>query len=89
MSESNHGLPETGPISIPVVLPPYWQQSLASAPPAQTSGTHMAGLIPDDVEEPTFVLRGNKLKCPVCGDTSSTRRKYIDHYRRRHGSNTG
>lgn len=86
MSDSSRGLPETGPISIPVVLPPHWQSKLYSSVPEQTSGADMAGLIPDDVEEPTFVLRGNKLKCPVCGDTSSTRQKYIAHYRRRHAT---
>ena len=87
MSESPHFLPETGPIILPVILPPEWQRRISTGGLAQQSGTEMsmAGLIPDGVEEPEFVLRGNKLRCRRCGEKLSTREKYINHYRRHHG----
>jgi len=87
MSESPHSLPETGPIILPVLLPAAWQQRLSTGGQAQRSGTPMAdaGLIPADVDEPEFVLHGNKLRCTRCGEKCSTREKYINHYRRHHG----
>lgn len=87
MYESPHSPPETGPISLPVLLPAEWQRRLSTGGQAQQSGTPMAdaGLIPEDVDEPEFVIRGNKLRCRRCGDKYSTREKYINHYRRSHG----
>jgi len=84
MSESRHGLPETGPILLPVQLPAGWEHSLSSGSPHQVAGQSMVGLLPAGVDEPEFILRGNKLRCVRCGTTTKTRAKYIAHFQRRH-----
>lgn len=41
-------------------------------------------LLPDDVPEPQYIARRNKVRCPWCGTDCKTRRKYIEHFKRRH-----
>lgn len=43
-----------------------------------------SGLLPEGVEEPKYILRGNKVKCPVEGRVFSTRAMYVSHYQDRH-----
>jgi hypothetical protein len=43
-----------------------------------------SGLLPEGVEEPKYVLRGNKVQCPVEGRTFSTRAMYVNHFEKRH-----
>jgi hypothetical protein len=43
-----------------------------------------SGLLPDGVEEPDYVLRGNKVKCRRDGRTFSTRAMYVNHFKKRH-----
>ena len=62
----------TGPTTIPVV-------DLVPKP-----ATEAIVLLPANVPEPEYVARGNKVKCLWCGARYKTRRKYTDHYIRRH-----
>lgn len=41
-------------------------------------------LVPDHVPEPEYIARGNKVACTWCGTKLKTRRKYINHFNRRH-----
>lgn len=84
MSESKPGPPETDPIILPVLLPAEWSKNLGTVSHPQTSGAPMTGLLPWGVDEPEFILRGNKLRCTKCGTDSSSRAKYVRHFLRRH-----
>lgn len=43
-------------------------------------------LIPINVPEPEYIIRGNKVKCPWCPHKFKTRTKYISHFVRSHES---
>lgn len=42
-------------------------------------------LVPEDIPEPEYIIRRNKVRCRWCGKDSSTRAIYIAHFRRHHG----
>lgn len=45
-----------------------------------------SGLMPEGVDEPDYVLRGNKVKCLRCGTALKTRAKYVAHFLRSHNA---
>lgn len=75
-SNSSPKKPRTSP-------PKSGQQTLSQAiSPAAPSHSL---LIPEDVAEPEYIIRRNKVRCRWCGKDSSTRAIYIAHFRRHHG----
>lgn len=63
----------TGPIFVPLV----------DSVPLRASDA-VSGILPDHVAEPIYILRGNKVRCSWCGATYKTRKKYTDHFEKRH-----
>ena len=57
---------------------------LSNLPTTSQEAPAPSGLLPIGVEEPQYVLRKNKVKCPLCGATFATRAKYVNHYQGRH-----
>lgn len=43
----------------------------------------------DQVPEPEWVIRGNRVKCTYCGLPLKTTAKYIAHFRKRHMNDDG